>query len=350
MPPRSPISLGPYACSREEILAIRRGTITTIVGPANYIAKDGSVRRSGWFRARPGDLIWTQEPTKEFICRGHEEHRDMIYEADFKNGFGSPKIQPMGRRGFKQIMHPSDKMPRYLSRTTLEIVGKSFGNVWDISRDDALLCGIQPVILATYDCFEYAAQKGLWATTHQLAFSKVFEARYGKMALGDNPQYIALSFVVHEKNIGEMLGDATFPTPTPAVVEPEPDPVALIKRMDDAIAMATKPAIVAPEQPKETPVIKSKSEIVPDEAVERVHAHANFGNMSKREVVDEGVLKYAMGYESGHTQLQILLEHGLIKKPRGFNSYKSELTKKGRTYFRAMYRNVPFNDLLKLAS
>ena len=53
------------------------------------------------------------------------------------------------------------------------------------------------------------------------------------------------------------------------------------------------------------------SEIISDADIERVHAHANFGDMSKRDVVDDGVLHYVFGYDTGHTQMTILREHGL---------------------------------------
>lgn len=77
------------------------------------------------------------------------------------------------------------------------------------------------------------------------------------------------------------------------------------------------------------------AEIISDAEIIRVHGHANFGDISPREVVNEGVRKYAVGYHSGHTQLCILLEHGLITKPRP-GSYDANLTKKGKRYARAM--------------
>ena len=80
------------------------------------------------------------------------------------------------------------------------------------------------------------------------------------------------------------------------------------------------------------------TEIVSGEEMESDHADANFGYISKRDVVDEGVLKYAFGFSSGHTQLTILQEHGLVRQTR---SYSSTLTKKGQKYLRAMYRGEP---------
>lgn len=84
------------------------------------------------------------------------------------------------------------------------------------------------------------------------------------------------------------------------------------------------------------------SEIISDDEILRVHGHANFGpQMTPREVVNEGVLKYAFGYHSGHTQLCILMAHGLITKPRP-GSYDASLTKKGKRYARALggYQNA----------
>ncbi len=85
-------------------------------------------------------------------------------------------------------------------------------------------------------------------------------------------------------------------------------------------------------------------DIVSDADVERVHGYANFGSMSKRQVVTEGVVKYAFGYSGGSTQLAILVEHGLVCKPKPM-SYNTTLTKKGRRYLRAA---VPFGEVMAL--
>lgn len=81
---------------------------------------------------------------------------------------------------------------------------------------------------------------------------------------------------------------------------------------------------------------EAPNEIISDADIERVHGYANFGDMTKRGVVDEGVLKYAFGYSGGHTQLSILLEHGLIRMPRPMR-YDADLTKKGKRYLRAVF-------------
>ena len=87
--------------------------------------------------------------------------------------------------------------------------------------------------------------------------------------------------------------------------------------------------------------------IISDDEVIRVHANANFGDMTPRDVVDEGVLKYAFGYASGYTQMTILLEHGLIYKPNS-GSYHSSLTKKGFRYLRSLFNGDQIDILLNL--
>ena len=81
--------------------------------------------------------------------------------------------------------------------------------------------------------------------------------------------------------------------------------------------------------------MRSPHEIISDEEIIRVHGHANFGDMSPREVVNDGVRKYAIGYTGGHTQLCILMEHGLITKPKP-GKYSANLTQKGKRYARAV--------------
>ena len=93
--------------------------------------------------------------------------------------------------------------------------------------------------------------------------------------------------------------------------------------------------------------MKRPADIVSDAEVDRVHGYANFGpTLTKRQVVNQGVLTYAFGYTSGHTQMTILLEHGLIAKPHGYNS---RLTKKGLAYLRAVFRRVQLSEIMKLA-
>lgn len=87
-------------------------------------------------------------------------------------------------------------------------------------------------------------------------------------------------------------------------------------------------------------------EIITDEEITRVHANANFGTMTPRDVVNDGVRKYAVGYTGGSTQVAILREHGLITKPLG-NGYRAGLTEKGKRYARSIYART-LADAMKL--
>ncbi len=87
--------------------------------------------------------------------------------------------------------------------------------------------------------------------------------------------------------------------------------------------------------------MKTPEQIISDEAVTRVHGYANFGSQTPRQVLADGVLQYAWGYSTGHTMLCILLEHGLIRKPKP-GAYYTTLTKLGQEYLRAAW---PISDV-----
>ena len=74
-----------------------------------------------------------------------------------------------------------------------------------------------------------------------------------------------------------------------------------------------------------------QQEIISDEEIEEVHSNANFGpSLTKRQVVNQGVLKCASGYYQGHTSTQIITKHGLIDK-------EYNLTPKGKMYLWAAF-------------
>jgi len=83
-----------------------------------------------------------------------------------------------------------------------------------------------------------------------------------------------------------------------------------------------------------------REDIISDAEIARVHGRANFGTMTARQVVDDGIGKVVVGYHCGHTQFTILREHGLITKPKAM-SYDCNLTKKGKKYYRAILAAAP---------
>lgn len=76
--------------------------------------------------------------------------------------------------------------------------------------------------------------------------------------------------------------------------------------------------------------MQTTEQIVPDHEIISQHGTANFGKLTPRQVVDEGVMKAAFGFSHGNTQYHILRGHKLI-------TTKGTLTKKGFFYARALY-------------
>lgn len=82
-------------------------------------------------------------------------------------------------------------------------------------------------------------------------------------------------------------------------------------------------------------MIYSAKDIISDAEIIKVHANANFGSTSPREVVEKGIFQVACGFDNGGSTMQaILLEHKLITKPKG---YRSNLTVKGKKYLRFLH-------------
>ncbi len=72
-----------------------------------------------------------------------------------------------------------------------------------------------------------------------------------------------------------------------------------------------------------------EEKIITDAELNEVWQNANFGNVSKRDVVRFALLKAACGYANGHTAQCIIQELGLVGK----SEMKSlTLTKKGKQY------------------
>ena len=76
------------------------------------------------------------------------------------------------------------------------------------------------------------------------------------------------------------------------------------------------------------------SEIIPDSEIEAVHANANFGDMDKREVVNEAILKCASGLHNGYTAQTIITEHGLVEAA---TNSRPPMTDKGRKYLFSVF-------------
>lgn len=79
--------------------------------------------------------------------------------------------------------------------------------------------------------------------------------------------------------------------------------------------------------------MKKLEEMVPLDEILNVQGTSNFGSMSPREIVNDGVFKVLMGYACGSTQLSILQKLKMISNE---SIYNPSLTEKGMEYAREL--------------
>lgn len=77
--------------------------------------------------------------------------------------------------------------------------------------------------------------------------------------------------------------------------------------------------------------LTNAKKIIDDKTLEEVFGDSDFGKLwTKREILNNAVLKYASGYYTGHTIKSICIALGLYNEKKG-------LTQKGREYLYAAY-------------
>lgn len=77
-------------------------------------------------------------------------------------------------------------------------------------------------------------------------------------------------------------------------------------------------------------IIEECKNLISDELLDKVWGYADFGKVSKRDIIKNTLLKCASGYYSGHTAKTIVEELGLVTK-------KWTLTKLGKQYLYEAY-------------
>lgn len=73
-----------------------------------------------------------------------------------------------------------------------------------------------------------------------------------------------------------------------------------------------------------------EEEILTDRQINNAWGNADFGQIDKRKIIGNALLKYATGYKTGHTAECICLELGLITK-------RHMLSVKGKLYLFAHF-------------
>ena len=164
-----------------------------------------------WQKAKPGDRLWARETwatAPMFDCdppRMTGLKTPFWYLAD---GGTMNAVDHQPKPGKTRV---SIHMPRWVSRLTLVVTDVRMQRLQEISEEDCLAEGppnteYAPGFLAPDETFIRTAP-GLLATPRAW-YRKLWDKINGKGAWDANPEVVALTFTVHQRNI-----DAMEPTP-----------------------------------------------------------------------------------------------------------------------------------------
>lgn len=197
---------GPICFAREEVAALKRGAITQYRANAWEIdERNAGRKRTRLSSARPGDLIWTQEPFVEYTQAhgwGFDQRHPLVsvsYPGDGGPFGNAPKL----RDRMRSKARLATAMRARDSRLTLEILSTAIVKLWPISADDALASGIE-MTMDGARCVYRKVTRGAYANSPQHAFQKHWEDIHGADDWAANPDVIALTFRLIEGNAWEI--------------------------------------------------------------------------------------------------------------------------------------------------
>lgn len=149
--------------------------------PPTSTAFDTYFALSGWQRVKPGDRLWVRENWRADDFDKDDPDRT-IYQADAPAGV---LAETKGIIKWRPCIH----LPRTRSRLTLTVTETKIERLQAISHDDAVAegVGIFPISMS--------AQK---------TFSKLWQSLHGPQSWEANPEVVALTFTVHERNIDAL--------------------------------------------------------------------------------------------------------------------------------------------------
>lgn len=151
---------------------------------------------SPWTKVSPGDRIWVRENFLHYgIWRQVEDAGWHFFPSKAPDGFGNVeyvdrvgilhlKAPSRARKGFH--LRPSIYMPRWASRVTLDVTATKREPLQDISHEDAVAEGV-----------------GIFpkSMSAQKRFKELWESLHGDGSWALNPEVVALTFAVHQRNI-----------------------------------------------------------------------------------------------------------------------------------------------------
>ncbi|WP_152050928.1 hypothetical protein [Tautonia marina] len=209
---------------------------TEFKGPYNPAYLEAHRNADGWKRicpyGQPGDLLWVRETFADvndhgcpaILYKADGVTLDFMDIADYLCEDGSldydhPHIK---KYHYSQWIgdvesgepyhgfHPSIHMPRWASRLTLELTGVRVERLQDISREDAIAEGIEPVLTGAGErCgwldYEHREAGTGYYIEPTNSYESLWDSINGSGSSDANPWVWVLEFRVHQVNVDELL-------------------------------------------------------------------------------------------------------------------------------------------------
>ena len=161
-----------------------------------------------WQKVKPGDRLWVRETWKFVgtdmarLGRTHDRQDGVVdYRADDERRTITTHWVNVERLMITQREHcqkwrPSIHMPRWASRMTLLVTETRMQRLQEISSAGAIAEGCRPRANSqTIDCDTPNPRND---------FARLWESLHGDDAWQANPEVVALTFTVHQRNIDSM--------------------------------------------------------------------------------------------------------------------------------------------------
>lgn len=159
--------------------------------------KMGCVISSERLRYAPGDRLWVREAwcPNALTCGQTVHYRADGYHVVVDDGDEFAVINKDGTE--RSPWRPSIHMPRWASRLTLTVTDVRVQRLQEISEEDAMAEGVEPVL----------GPSGGSNTPHVEGFRNLWNATHGSYAWATNPWVAAISFSVERRNIDAETAD-----------------------------------------------------------------------------------------------------------------------------------------------
>lgn len=147
---------------------------------------------------KPGDLLWVRETWA--ICSRATDLAKVYYRAHERASHTEfHKLIPVDKIGNAQPTWPKWKpsifMPRWASRTTLQIISVRVERLSDISKQDAIAEGIKDI--------NPLVDRHTFPEIHE--YAKIWESINGAGSWAINPWVWVIEYKVYHQNVDDVL-------------------------------------------------------------------------------------------------------------------------------------------------